>query len=86
MVEMLPESFSETHFEDLTVMLGFLKTETFLFDLDSQNENEENIIIPEYEQAALQDLCRRLAKGVKQFYESSEKALPEVIDFWLKCR
>lgn len=85
MVEIIPESFSETHFGDLTVMLEFLKTEAFSFNFDLQSENGENNTVPENEQTAFQDSCRRLAEGIKQFYESCDKSLRDVIDFWLNC-
>lgn len=81
LVELLPESFSEPHFEDMITTLNFLKTEAFSIGFD-----EENQLVLKDEQAAFQDSCRRLAKGLKQFYESNGKLLPDVVNFWLNCK
>ena len=82
----MPEAFGETQFKDLTATLEFLKNEAFSTDFDAQGENEETAIIGKNEQSKFQDSCRRMAEGMKRFYETNRTTPPEVIDFWLKYR
>jgi tetratricopeptide (TPR) repeat protein len=81
--EIVPEALGASHFEDLTMTLEFLKTETVTASLTLPDEDGENLIIQEDEKAAFQNPCERLAKAIKQYCETAGKPLHDVINFWL---
>lgn len=79
--EIIPETLGDQRLEDLITALDFLKTEAFSAGFAAPN-GDENQIIREDEQASLQNACVRLAKAIKQQYESVGKAVPDTINFW----
>lgn len=81
--EMMPEAFTERHFEDLTTILDILKPEANSLNLNSHVAHEQSQIVPKNEQTAFRDSCRRLSLGIKRFYESNNNPLPDVIHFWV---
>jgi hypothetical protein len=84
--EIMPEALGASHFEDLTMALEFLKTETGAAILNQPADDGENLIIREDEKAAFQNPCERLAKAIKQHCETAGKPLPAAINFWLNGR
>jgi SIR2-like domain len=78
-VDLMPEVFRDDHFERLIVMLDFLRTEAFRGGF---NEDDGNANINEDEQTEFQDVCRRLASGLKQTYQQAGKPSNDILDFW----